>query len=82
MAQYIEVKEVLKLFNDLVNECADKDEFYNRAFDAVDTMPSSDVVEVVRCKDCKHFISEICRDDFALNFCCGDDYCCYGERKE
>ena len=42
----------------------------------------SDVVEVVRCKDCKHFVSEVCRHDFALNFCRGDDYCCYGERKE
>ena len=43
---YIKVKEVLSLFNDLVNDCADKDEFYNRAFDAVDTMPIADVVEV------------------------------------
>lgn len=44
---YIKTKEVLSLLNDLVNECTDKDEFYNRAFDAVDTMPTADVVEVV-----------------------------------
>ena len=44
--------------------------------------PTADVVEVVRCKDCKHFESDFCRYDFALNFCCGDDFCSYGERKE
>lgn len=42
---------------------------------------ATDVVEVVRCKDCKHFVSEVCRHDFALNFCRGDDFCCYGERR-
>lgn len=50
--------------------------------------PSADVVEVVRCKDCKWFT--------AVNEACGkctyrtraflynenDDYCSYGERKE
>lgn len=45
-------------------------------------MPTVDVVGVTRCKDCKYFISEICRLDFGLNFCRGDDYCCYGERKK
>ena len=39
-------------------------------------------VEVVRCKDCKFFISDICRHDFAMNFCRADDFCSYGERKE
>ena len=38
--------------------------------------------EVVRCKDCKFFISDICRHDFAMNFCRADDFCSYGERKE
>lgn len=41
-----------------------------------------DIVEVVRCKDCKFFISDICRHDFAMNFCRADDFCSYGERKE
>lgn len=38
--------------------------------------------EVVRCKDCKFFISDICRHDFAMNFCREDDFCSHGERKE
>lgn len=41
-----------------------------------------DLVEVVRCKDCKFFISDICRHDFAMNFCRADDFCSYGERKD
>lgn len=45
-------------------------------------IPTADVVEVVRCKDCKHFVSEVCRHDFAMNLSRGDDFCSYGERKE
>lgn len=48
--------------------------------------PSSDVVEVVRCKDCKHY----CPSAFGGFTCFGrripsvseDDYCNYGERRE
>ena len=43
MAEYVEVVKVLSLLNDLVNECADKEEFFNRVFDAVDGMRASDV---------------------------------------
>lgn len=48
----------------------------------ISRFPISDVAEVVRCKDCKHYDEE---DGF-----CGEnqkyvmqiDYCSYGERKE
>ena len=46
MDEYIKVKEVLKLFNELINECTNIDDFYNQAFDSVDSMPTADVVEV------------------------------------
>lgn len=49
---------------------------------AMKAAPAADVVEVVRCKDCKHFVSEVCRHDFAMNLSRGDDFCSYGERKE
>lgn len=53
-------------------------------FKAIDSVPSADVVEVVRCKDCKfnkgknkclneHSIIDIPKDG---------DYCSYGERKD
>lgn len=47
----------------------------------------ADVVEVVRCKDCKHFFRKLC-----YNECWGsgdpvpevqeNDFCSYGERKD
>ena len=50
--------------------------------------PTVDAVEVVRCKDCKHFINPTCSDGLCdldgenriiwLN----DDFCSYGERKD
>lgn len=44
--------------------------------------PIVDVVEVVRCKDCKHYNYGICIHDFACNLIRADDYCSYGERSE
>lgn len=50
----------------------------------------SDVVEVVRCKDCKYFTKEMIGDDLEC-FCkcvsgmvnpADDFYCSYGERRE
>ena len=44
-------------------------------------IPTADVVEVVRCKDCKHFVEE----EFCMGIgiiCRFDDFCSYGERKE
>ena len=42
----------------------------------IDEQPTADVVEVVRCKDCKHYIKACFEwhDD--------DDFCSYGERRE
>ena len=81
---YIKVIEVLTLFNDLVNNCTDKEEFYNRAFDAIDTMPTTDIVEVVRCKDCLYNHNGGCThseiyDDTNYN---PEYYCADGERRE
>lgn len=47
------------------------------------------VVEV-RCRDCKHYQSEVGDESFALGFCpfinshfvMNEGYCCWGERKE
>lgn len=50
-----------------------------------DRIKNGDLVEVVRCKDCKHY-----RDSFPYDTCDvfdekatdAEDYCSYGERKE
>ena len=52
------------------------------AKDWVDQIPTADVVEVVRCRECKHFMSNYCTHDLAMNYCCGNDFCSYGARKE
>lgn len=91
MAKYIE-KSMMKQY--IKNFCqgliAD-----NRRFDPVDDCtllcdvvnfaPAADVVEVVRCKDCKHYIAGFCTRDINERtnmFRMGeDDFCSYGERK-
>ena len=54
----------------------------------IDTIPTADVVEVVRCKDCRYWQDNNggyphpeCRwiDDETPN---ADDYCSFGEREE
>lgn len=57
---------------------------------AIDNAPAADVVEVVRCKDCKHYKqNEYCPDDEMVCkrwavwlYIDPDDFCSRGERKE
>jgi len=53
----------------------------------VDSLPSADVVEVVRCKDCKHFVETSgtrggCFLFQGMTNPRNDDFCSEGERKE
>lgn len=53
----------------------------------VNEMPSADVVEVVRCKDCKHFVETGgtrggCFLFQGMTNPRSDDFCSEGERKE
>lgn len=55
----------------------------------IDALPRADVVEVVRCKDCKHWggvtFGFVCRKFSGIDtkICMGaDHYCSYGERSE
>lgn len=47
----------------------------------VEIILNEDFVNVVRCKDCKHYYHGTCVNDFALNLMRENDYCSYGERK-
>lgn len=52
---------------------------------ALDEMPAADVVEVVRCKDCKYWVVNDCALMFPVNVdmrICPDDFCSFAERKE
>lgn len=58
-----------------------------RGYPEIEEMPFADVVEVVRCKNCKYYISGTCRCiiDGTERYCevrKPSDYCSYGERKE
>lgn len=73
MSDYIKRNDVLRIMR--------------RAFDfdydeatAVENLPAADVVEIVRCKDCKKYMTIHCTCDG----CCISDewYCADGERKE
>lgn len=56
---------------------------------AIEQTPTADVVEVVRCKDCKRFMpyegeehKGDCEEFSELNCCVyEDDFCSFGERK-
>ncbi len=53
----------------------------------IENQPPADVVEVVRCKDCKHFGKDMgygkhdCKK-YEMPYCMENDFCSYGERKE
>lgn len=77
MSRYIDAD---KLKQDLI---------HNRSFypaivkSAIENAPTADVVEVVRCENCRHYHAEKggwCeRHDFEFDV---GDYCSYGERRE
>ena len=54
--------------------------------DIVLDYPTADVVEVVRCKDCKHYIANYCTRDIKgrtnMFYMLENDYCSYGERSK
>lgn len=49
----------------------------------INSVPAADVVEVVRCKDCRWWrdIDHTCKYSFTSPMC-ANDYCSHGERKD
>ena len=48
--------------------------------------PTADVVEVVRCRDCKHYVLntlgiKFCSESCGLTLANDETFCSYGERK-
>lgn len=86
---YIEREKALKVVADIMSDC--KVSHKHRALNRnIKQIPTADVVEVVRCKDCKYFTKEMIADDleYICNFFGGmitispDYYCSYSERRE
>ena len=82
MKKYIDAEGVMRACYDSFLKTGNK--AYREIFALVEAVPAADVVEVVRCKDCKY------RDDD--DFCTGrgypnvlvpdDGFCDKGERRE
>lgn len=55
--------------------------------EAISNTPTADVVEVVRCRDCRHFTKGMavgmCKriKEKPIIPCCYDNFCKYGERR-
>lgn len=60
------------------------------AIKMIEDLPSADVVEVVRCKDCKYLYQEyiggdlewMCKSSDGIVLPTPNSYCSYGERRE
>ena len=60
---------------------------YKDLYEFIEAQPTADVVEVVRCRDCKHYVNDKCYMDLLayddpvpeVN---ENDFCSYGERKD
>ena len=90
MKRYIDA-EILKnkILDDMAKAERDGKDLngYTDALFHLKTTPAADVVEVVRCRECKHYVRR--EYPFCEFECEGaeihykpDDYCSYGERRE
>lgn len=79
MARYIDADK-FKDFVDMMYPVAKQIKEYFKK--QIDMQPTADVVEVIRCKDCK-FRGHIQLCPFGKrNMPLANGYCCYGERRE
>lgn len=85
MAEYIERDALLDA---IINDHPDL-VFYSKqeAIECIVAEPAADVVEVVRCKDCKWFFQDAdnepcCRNVCGLVIVTDEDFCSLGERRK
>lgn len=95
MAEYKDSEEIKRQLRIWVQECEDWLEYkeancFRDCIDLIDQIPAADVVEVVRCKDCKYwkcYGGQYADDGECWHLgeldCCmhKDDYCSKGRRK-
>ena len=91
MSEYIERKAVINKVSEIPAHFDSGDIRYGIeiAIQAIKDTPAADVVEVVRCKDCKHFrFSDMFSDMYGecsqahIRIVRPDGFCSYGERKD
>ena len=80
MSEYIKREDAIKAFADYLFRYGDDYSDDNAEHIARELLQSADMVEVVRCKDCKWWQKNAQRCGDRKMF--ADDYCSYGERKD
>lgn len=97
MAKYIEREKAFELVTDLAGQASTKSAYsaFWKAANALKEIPTADVVEVVRCKDCKWYQegnllapNKFCfrlehpTEDRKIGYnYAPDDFCSYGEKR-
>lgn len=92
MAEYIDKEKLLRKLSRMIEYCKNDNKVNGltalfQVGDAIMDCPTADVVQVVRCKDCKFYeihkpsVTLNCERDGRLIPMMPDDYCSYGERK-
>lgn len=81
----IDAEELERLFNEQIEQGVGVIGAFDAFYDALQDTPTVDAVEVVRCRDCKHYKPDEYEGgcDFAggLPYVKADDFCSYGERR-
>lgn len=77
--EYINRNELLNVIS--TNVAEKHNERCSQLLEAILLAPTADVVEVVRCKDCKCFILNMCGKSNGLTGADKMDFCSYGERR-
>jgi hypothetical protein len=87
--EYIERGEILDALAEVFPTTSDEGEkALIAAWKVIKKLPAADVIEVVRCKDCKRFVENkaayvtYCKRGLKNQYVKPDDFCSYGERKE
>ena len=77
MAEYIDRMKVRIAIIDTKWIC-DQDE--DVAYDMIDSIPAADVVEVVRCRDCRHYVDAHADGSmYCMRLIRAEDYCETGD---
>lgn len=95
MAEYIDKEKLLRKLSRMIEYCKNDNKVNGltalfQVGDAIMDCPTADVVQVVRCKDCKHATFYSCKNDacykrIICEYEIGTDdenfYCIYGEAR-
>jgi hypothetical protein len=84
MNEYVERDKFLEAVGERNQNSCDGKLTYQQLKEMVENFPTADVVEVTRCKDCRHHSAAAGVCNLYLHFSVGvtaNDYCSFGERR-